>query len=120
MSRNLGGSIGIAILTSYLTRHQQIHQAYLTGQLSTSNVGYRNELAQITQTIMSFGHSMATSAHMALGSLYRQLLHQSDLLAFNDSFRFMAIVMGILAFIALLMPYNNPQAKQSPAAAGAH
>jgi DHA2 family multidrug resistance protein len=120
MSRNLGGSIGIAILSSYLTRRQQVHQSYLSDLLTTSQPGYRSTLAQATKTIQDLGHTALTSGHAALGHMYRELLSQADFLAFNDSFRLMSIVMGLLVFVTFLMPYNDPHAKKSAAAAGAH
>jgi DHA2 family multidrug resistance protein len=120
MSRNLGGSIGIAILTSYLARHQQIHQANLTAKLTPANVGYSDALVQITAKIASHGQTAAAADHFSLGHIYQQLLHQSGLLAFNDSFALMALVMGTLAIVTFIMPYNNPHAKKSAAAAAAH
>jgi hypothetical protein len=52
-----------------------------------------------------------------MGHMYRELIHQSSLLAFNDSFALMAVVMGLLAFVTFLMPHNDPHAKKSAAAA---
>lgn len=115
MSRNLGGSIGIAILSSYLTRHEQMHQSYLTGQMTSGNVGFRDRLATITHTIAGFGNNAAMATHSAMGHLYSELLSQANLIAFNDSFRMMATTMGTLALIALLMPNNNPHTKKAAA-----
>ena len=120
MSRNLGGSIGIAILTSYLARRQQVHQALLTDSLTTSHTGYREALSGATQAIANHGHSLVEATHFSLGHMYRELIHQASLLAFNDSFALMAIVMGVLAGVTFLMPRNDPHAKKSAAAAAAH
>jgi DHA2 family multidrug resistance protein len=119
MSRNLGGSVGIAILTSYLSRHEQMHQSFLTAHLTSANTGYRDALAQATRYISSLGNSLITAQHLALDKMYNELLHQTNLLAFNDSFGFMGLVMGILALVAFTMPYNNPHSKKA-APTGAH
>ena len=86
MSRNLGGSVGIALLTSYLARHQQIHQSNLANHLVTANTGYRETLAEITATIAAHGHNAVIAGHAAMGRMYHELIHQSSLMAFNDSF----------------------------------
>ncbi len=41
------------------------------------------------------------------------------LLAFGDAFGLMATLMGTLAFVAFLMPHNNPHARKNGAAAAA-
>jgi DHA2 family multidrug resistance protein len=120
MSRNLGGSMGIAILTNYLAHHQQMHQSMLTGSLTTANSGYRDALARTAHTIAGFGNSIASADHFSMGRMYRELLHQSDLLAFNDSFALMGTVMAVLVFVTMLMPHNNPQARKSADAVAAH
>ena len=120
MSRNLGGSIGIALIESFVVRHQQVEQAYLVGNLSDANPVYHANLAGYAQTIFSHGHTLASSMGIATGRMYRELLQQSEIMAFCDAFALMATVMGTLAFVAFLMPHNDPHAKKSAAAATAH
>lgn len=110
LSRNLGGSIGIALLTNYLFRHQQMNQMALASHLSPTDIGYRDTLAHYTQTFLAHTGSLATATQMAMGKLYRELLHQSAILAYSDSFAAMAVLTAILTLVALRMPKNNPRA----------
>jgi len=112
MARNLGGSVGIAIITSYVVRHQQIHQAYLAGNLSKASPVYNGLFSQYVHSIMAYGGTLSAATHAAMGKMYQQLLQQADIMAFSDAFLLMATVMGTLAFVALLMPYNNPHSKK--------
>jgi len=120
MARNLGGSIGIAVLTSYVSRHQQIREAYLTHNLLPSSAVYRNAYSQILHAALAHGSNLAAATHTATATLYRSLLHQAGILAFSDAFLLMASITGTMALIALFMPYNNPHARKPAAAEALH
>ena len=118
LMRNLGGSIGISILSSYVQRHQQIHQNFLAAHLTPLNKAYTNLLATTQHVIESFGTPVAAAKAKAMGVIYRQLITQSSILAYADAFRFMAAVLALLVVVALvLMPANNPRQKAAAAAA---
>lgn len=118
LSRNMGGSIGIAVIISYMTRHQQINQSYLSANLSNSDPVFRSMLARYTNEFFSHGQTMMQAAHSAMGKIYGVLLHQSSIMAYRDAFMVMAIMTGLLALLALTMPRNNP--KKQPVDAPAH
>lgn len=103
MFRNLGGSVGIAITTALVLRQSQEHQAYLSEHLSPYDPVYQDLLARTTQ--------LTGSADAAAGQLYQTLLQQSSMLAYIDTFQFMATMMVIAAVAALcLLPANDPRA----------
>lgn len=114
LMRNLGGSIGISVLLSYLSRDEQTRQAYLSQHLSPSQGAYRSTLSSYTDTIASFGHPHAVAAATAMGRMYRTLLNQSAILAYSDTFRFVACITFCLSFVALLMPRNAVHKKPAP------
>lgn len=121
LSRNLGGSAGIAIVASYVARHQQTHQAEMVKHLVPTNPNFRSTLAEYAQAFMDHGYSMAASTQMASGQIFRELLHQASMLAYRDAFGFLAVVMFCLIFVAWMMPYNKPLRKAAAnAAANAH
>ncbi len=118
LSRNVGGSIGIAIMISYIARHQQINQAYLSANLTQEDPVFRATLARYTNAFFSHGMDMAQSAQAAMGKIYGVLLHQATIMAYRDAYMVMAIITLILALIALIMPRNNP--RKLPADAAVH
>ena len=124
LGRNLGGSIGIAIATSYLARRQQVEQVNLSSHLAAGNAVYENHLSHLTHAFIAHGVSAADAAHSAIASIYRELLEQSTILAYADTFQFMAIMLAGAACLTLLVPANKmptPGAKQTaPAAAEMH
>ncbi|MBV8938677.1 MAG: DHA2 family efflux MFS transporter permease subunit [Alphaproteobacteria bacterium] len=105
MSRNLGGSVGIAIMATYVSRHQQIHQAYLSGHLGAADPVYQQRLRETAQGI---GGPGATAS--ALGHLYRELLNQATILAYHDAFMLLSLIMAAGAACTLLLPANRPKA----------
>ncbi|MBF0546117.1 MAG: DHA2 family efflux MFS transporter permease subunit [Candidatus Riflebacteria bacterium] len=84
--RNYGGSTGIALITTLLSRRTQLHQVYLSGNLTSVSIPYRNFLARGTGLMMAHGTSMADSLHKAQGLSYMNLLRQSGMMSFADVF----------------------------------
>jgi DHA2 family multidrug resistance protein len=111
LSRNMGGSVGIALLASYLARHQQIEQAALAAHLSPVDPVYRSTLAAYSHAFRSRGMSLVASGQAAVGRMYQELIHQAAILAYHDSFLLLASVTAVLAALALLMPRNDPHVK---------
>ncbi len=120
MSRNLGGSAGIAMMVSYVTRHQQIHQTYLGSNLSAANTGYRYTLNNYISAALAQGNNLASATHIAMGRIYAELAKQASIMAFSDAFWAVTLVMGSLAIVALFMPYNNPRKAKTDDVVAAH
>jgi MFS transporter, DHA2 family, multidrug resistance protein len=83
--RNLGGSVGIALLTTLVTRSIQAHQALLVGDLTPFAASFRNELAMLQQAFAARSGQAAQS--QAYGVLYQTLQQQARLLAYVNQFR---------------------------------
>src|ERR1035437_10164030 len=95
LMRNIGGSIGIASVTTLLVRGAQTHQNYLAANVSAGNPTAM-ALLQGLQAKFSLGGASAYSAHQeAMGALYRSVQQQASLLAYADNFR-------LLGFLSLL------------------
>ncbi|MFZ4124806.1 MAG: DHA2 family efflux MFS transporter permease subunit [Rickettsiales bacterium] len=100
MFRNLGGSVGIALTTTYAARHTQMHQAYLSEHLSYYDPVFRETLAQSVKVI--------GNTENAMQQLYGTLQQQASLLAYIDTFQMMAGLMIVSAIAALiLLPAND-------------
>jgi len=95
MSRNLGGSVGIAVMASYIVRQGQVHQAYLSEHINAGSIAYKQTIGE-----------------QSLHHIYSQMLHQANIMAFSDAFMVNAFMMAALVIFALLMPYNQPHAKK--------
>lgn len=118
LGRNLGGSVGISVMASYLARHQQTRQGLMTQHLTASDPVFRDMVARYTQSFFNHGSTLAEASHAATGKVYTTLLSQASILGFIDSFGMMAIICGGLVVVALtLLPRNDPHKKAAPGAA---
>ena len=106
VSRNLGGSFGIAWAQTLLSRRQQFHQSRLVEGLSPLNPDYVQTLHQMRGLVS--GGLDAPAGAVAL--LYQQVQQQAAMLAFLDVFRAFAIFVAIVAPLALLLKGGKPAA----------
>jgi DHA2 family multidrug resistance protein len=99
--RNLGGSVGIAMVTTMVARGSQAHQATLVTHLTPLDPAFQSRLQAMEATLSQ--QVTAAQAHvMAPGAIYKSLLQQSNLLAFVDDFRWLALLcflsIGVVLF----------------------
>ena len=97
--RNLGGSAGIAFVTTLFARRSQFHQTVLVTHLASSDLTLQRSIVGITQRLVSVGHTTVDAAQAApavVGLLVRQ---QATLLGALDCFR----VLGVLAILTPLL-----------------
>jgi DHA2 family multidrug resistance protein len=93
--RNIGGSIGIASVTTYLVRSSQVHQNYLAANVTTRSPAAINMIKGLEAKFCLAGFDTYTAHQKAMGELYAFLQQQASLLAYVDNFR-------LLGFLALL------------------
>jgi MFS transporter, DHA2 family, multidrug resistance protein len=100
--RNVGGSVGIAMVSTYLVRRSQTHQTMLVQHLTPENPLLRQTTSALQHYIrMHQGNSGTTASH-ALAMLYRLLQQQSYLLAFYDLYSGLAVLALISTALVLL------------------
>jgi DHA2 family multidrug resistance protein len=91
LARNLAGSIGIAVVTSMVTRAAQTHQATLVTHVTPYDLAYQDTL-HATQAALASQVGLPQTQSLALGAMYKSLLEQSNMLAYIDDFRWLAVV----------------------------
>ena len=101
LMRNIGGSIGIAAITTLVTRQAQASQANLVWHMSTFNFNFQQQLAHIQSALASNTGNWA-AAKKSLAVLYNILQQQSSLLSYVYGFRFCVLVCLVCAALALL------------------
>jgi len=94
--KNIGGAVGTSLVATMLTRFAQVHQYMMVGKMSELNPVFAQKL-QATAGALSMYTEHSVAHYMAQYSLYGQLIKQSTLWAFIDSFR----IFGILCFVLI-------------------
>jgi DHA2 family multidrug resistance protein len=103
LMRNIGGSIGIATVTTFLVRGAQTHQNYIAANITATNPIASAGLQGLQAKFMVAGASAADAHLLALGAIYRSIEQQAALLAYADNFRLMAyLALGCIPLLLLL------------------
>jgi DHA2 family multidrug resistance protein len=101
--RNVGGSIGIAFLTTLLARRSQGHQAVLVAHVHSWSPATTQRLAEWTEHFRAHGADPFTASRRALVMVYRGAVEQAQVLAYIDDFWIIAIsFMAVLPLIPLM------------------
>ena len=113
--RNVGGSIGISIATTLLTRRTDVHQNELTNFMPQSGLAYENALNG-TKGFLTDHVGKANALYAAKASLYQQLGIQSAYWAFIDVFRWLSI----LSLFCIIFVWFFKKVKAGKPPAGVH
>ena len=109
--RNLGGSFGVAFVTTILARREQFHQARLVDHLTPFNRSYQIFSEKSSHLLNFLGFEGSLSDRGGLALMYRELLRQASMLSFNDAFHLVSIMMiSILPLVLLMRRAKEAQA----------
>jgi DHA2 family multidrug resistance protein len=115
LMRNVGGSIGISLASTLLTRRTEVHQTLITGSVPLAGQNLQNSLAA-TSSALSDIVGRSNTAHPAQALLYQQLQREALSWAFVDVFRWLSL----LSFGCIVIVWLFKKVKPGKAPAGAH
>jgi len=98
LSRNMGGDIGIAMVTTLIARRSQWHQANLVANVRPGEPLLLERLQGIAQSLQHAGVSAAQSTKLATAAIYRQVIQQAQTLAYLD------VLFVLACFTAVMVP----------------
>ncbi|WGV24399.1 DHA2 family efflux MFS transporter permease subunit [Halotia branconii] len=101
MMRNLGGSIGIALLATLLTNREQFHSNRLGETVSLFDPETQQRIDQMTQYFVSRGSDLSTASDQAIKAIDNIVRREAYVMAFNDCFYFIGIAL-LLSGLAIL------------------
>jgi DHA2 family multidrug resistance protein len=104
MMRNLGGSLGIAILETFVTQREQFHSVVLTSHVSLLNEPTRQRIAAMQGHFLATGTAdPGTAWHEAVVAIGRTVQKQAYLMAYSDAFYLMGAALLLALVTAALM-----------------
>ena len=101
VGRNLGGSIGIAMVQALLVRREQFHQARLVSRLQPLNPVYERTVHMLSHALANRGVSPVVAVRMATGEIYALMQRQALMMSFDDVF--WALMLFVLAISPILL-----------------
>jgi DHA2 family multidrug resistance protein len=118
LARNIGGSSGIATVTTLLARRSQYHQSVLVSHVTPLSENYRAMVAGATAAFTQHGSDPVTAAGQAHGLLQGMVQRQAAMLAFVDNFWLLGVL--FLTMIPLLFLMKKAKPQQHPLPGGLH
>jgi DHA2 family multidrug resistance protein len=101
--RNIGGSGGIAMVTTIVARRQQFHQEVLVSHLTPLDGGLLPTLNGLAANLVAQGSTSADASVQAQGMLYGIVQRQAAMLAVADTFWVLAVVfLGLIPLVLCL------------------
>jgi DHA2 family multidrug resistance protein len=107
MIRQLGGSFGTAIMTTYISTRTKFHVDTLKDYVSPNDLITQQRLESLKALFISKGYSVYEATQQAIMSLQGQVTRQALMLTYRDAF---LIVGGFfLVCIPLLFLFKRPK-----------
>ncbi len=90
--KNIAGAVGTSLVSTMVTRGAQVHQYMLVGHMTPLNPNFTARVQALAANFSHYPEQVAQNMAQAL--LYKELVTQSTLFAYIDTFR----IFGILCF----------------------
>jgi len=113
LARNMGGDVGIALVTTLLARRSQHHQVNLVSHTSLFDAPFRERFESVSRALQHAGSSASDAANEAYRVLYRTLLQQAQTLAYIDVLYLLAWSTALMVPLAFFM--KRPKTEGGPA-----
>jgi uncharacterized membrane protein YhhN len=108
LARNIGGSVGISLVTTLQARLMQRHQVRLMENLSPVNPRYMAMLHGLTAALRTRGSDAVQAAHQAQARRYGEMQGHAAMLSFID----VVWIMGLLCLATIKLMFvlkNSPK-----------
>jgi len=109
LMRNIGGSVGIAIMTTFLARRSQMHQNRLIEGITAGSLKTRDMRHGLEAWFHTNGADTHTASGRALAVLYGMVQRHASMLSFVEAFWVMGVI--FLVMLPLLLLLRDPRAK---------
>lgn len=115
LCRQLGGSFGIAVLSSFVTRTAASARGSLVEHVSIGSPALTERYNLMTQAMVAKGNSLPQAQSAAAAIIDRQVQAQASTISYNTSFLVIAIVAIVAAPLILLLRKPKPMSLGAPA-----
>jgi DHA2 family multidrug resistance protein len=113
MTRNLGGSLGIALLSTLITNREHLHSVRIGSSITAESPALSARLSSLTEMFVMKGIDPISAGRMALKLLNGSVSEQAFLMAYGDAFYVIGAIMA--ASGVLLLFVRKPKSTSQPA-----
>jgi DHA2 family multidrug resistance protein len=115
LMRNIGGSVGIAVTGTMLSRQSQATTSTLGSNVTPYDPASQSMLYQLKAAFMAAGADAVTATERAYAALFGMVQRQATMVAFVGIFQLMGII--FIALVPLVLIMRRPKTHGSPMAA---
>lgn len=103
VQQGLGGTTGIAIMTTFLERRVTYHASLLDQQQALSPLSWSEVLSPAREFMVRAGEVGATAGLQSLGLLRRHLIQEATITAYQDTFLLMMLLCVVVMPLVIFM-----------------
>jgi DHA2 family multidrug resistance protein len=115
LMRNIGGSVGIAVTGTLLSRHSQATTSMLGSNVTAYEPAAQSMMFQFRAAFMAAGADAVTATERAYAALFGLVSRQATMVAFVGIFQLMGII--FIALVPLVLLMRRPKSGGGPMAA---
>jgi DHA2 family multidrug resistance protein len=120
MMRQLGGSFGVALVTTFMARQTVVHQAAVGNHLDKFDPDVQSRLLQLTHGFMAKGIPINIAEKDAYAALQGSVMKQAAVLSYMDVFLWIGIMFLICIPFVLLVRGNKKRKGEKLDLSSAH
>jgi DHA2 family multidrug resistance protein len=108
LARNIGGSVGISVVTTLLDRRTQVHLTMLASHLSPSNPALQSMIQGASGALRAHGASASGATRQAYALIQGTVARQATMQAYIDCFWFLGVAILVMVPMVFLMKKSKP------------
>jgi DHA2 family multidrug resistance protein len=108
--RNIGGSVGISMVETMVTRRGQFHQDELIAHVTPAQQSFRNLTSGLSGQLFQHGLSQSQAARQTTLRIYDAVITQAAVQSYMDVAWLLAMLCLAMIPLVLVLKKNNPKA----------
>ncbi len=113
MMRQLGGSFGIAMITTFMARQNIVHRSALVSHLSTDNPVVQQRVMALQRGAMAHGNSPDFSLKTAYQTIEYMVMRQAAVLSYMDVFLYLGMMFLLcIPFVLMVKAKKDKKAEK--------
>jgi len=108
LARQLGGSIGIALIATYFDTQTHVARANLVGHVTSTNPEYATRIGGMAGALVNHGYSTSDAQRGALGLIDQTVMGQALMMAYEHAFLMLLVVTIVTVPILAIMRRPKP------------
>ena len=111
MMRQLGGSFGIALITTFMTRQNAAHRNDLIANISPDNLAFQQQYQGMVGNFMHQGMAPNQAQAAALQAMDGAVMGQASVMSYMDVFLYIGVMFLICVPFILMLKNRKPAGK---------